>query len=837
MLLFILELSGQEFLGFSNNWYFGNRAAISFNTDPPTALADSPLNTQEGVATISDFEGQLLFYTDGITVWDRNNIPMPNGNASLLGNFSSTQSGVIVPNLMDPNLYYLFTTDELAGANGLSYSVIDLNLQGNGSAANPMGDVVLSERNIQLATPVTEKITAIVKSDNLGYWLIAHGWNNNDFLVFEVTCDGVNETPVISSVGPEHGGDMINAVGYLKATLGGEMLGVTNRLDNSVGLYDFDTETGVVSNYQRIVTPSTSLYGLEFSPSTEFLYIAGLDEIYQYNLSTQQQQSIPITGQAILNSNNVFRALQLGPDNRIYVSVRDLSYLSFIENSDESNASVTIEGIFLDIDNSGRACDFGLPNVFFFDQNPMNIVTASSCEGVPFIFNNEPFDPGDVYEVNLVSVDGCDSTIILDVALLENSSLDTQLSTCNNEPVTYNGEQLQGGTTTMFTFTNSIGCDSIETVTVLNENSIELQISESICSGESITINGENFSQGGSFTQILDNPNGCDTILSILIEENSNVVNSLFFELCENESIEINGVNFQAGQSEDFILQSASGCDSILTVMTSLVESVVTDLNEIICEGEQFILNNQTFDTEGTFTEIIPSSNGCDSIVILDLEVQPSLMSTQSIELCDGDTFQFGNETINTGGQFAQSFTSNTGCDSIVTLNVEVISPMNEERDFSFCEDDGIEINGIFFTESGTFIQDIIDDNGCQAELILNLTGQQCSECFPSILSNKISIQIYKNNHDSYKVEFSNEMFGTVSQVINSEKIPDILLLYTAITQNKLKENHESLIKKYIEKGILPSLTKKQSTALQYHMDSKFKHILSMKLNSSYRLF
>ena len=95
----------------ANIWYFGDRAGIDFNSGTSVALIDGQIDTQEGIATICDNQGEFLFYTDGNTVWDRNHNPMPNGNNSLNGHYSATQTAIIVPNLSDTNLYYIFTVD------------------------------------------------------------------------------------------------------------------------------------------------------------------------------------------------------------------------------------------------------------------------------------------------------------------------------------------------------------------------------------------------------------------------------------------------------------------------------------------------------------------------------------------------------------------------------------------------------------------------------------------------------------------------------------------------------------------------------------------------------
>ena len=79
-----------------NNWYFGEYAGLSFNTTPPTALTNGQLNTSEGCASISDKNGNILFYTDGMFVYDRTHTVMPNGSG-LMGNISSFNSAIIVP--------------------------------------------------------------------------------------------------------------------------------------------------------------------------------------------------------------------------------------------------------------------------------------------------------------------------------------------------------------------------------------------------------------------------------------------------------------------------------------------------------------------------------------------------------------------------------------------------------------------------------------------------------------------------------------------------------------------------------------------------------------------
>src|SRR4030095_1334601 len=133
-----------------NIWYFGDEAGIDFNSGVPVAITNSQMSTLEGCATICDVNGNLLFYTDGMTVWSSNQSIMSNGTG-LYGNYSATQSGVIVPQ-PGTSIYYVFTVDENIGF-GLRYSIVDISANGG------LGDVI-SKNNLLLGQS-SEKVTAV----------------------------------------------------------------------------------------------------------------------------------------------------------------------------------------------------------------------------------------------------------------------------------------------------------------------------------------------------------------------------------------------------------------------------------------------------------------------------------------------------------------------------------------------------------------------------------------------------------------------------------------------------------------------------------------------------
>src|SRR5436190_1863604 len=109
----------------TSKWFFGTNAGLDFVTNPPTILNNSAFTAFEGGASIADANGNLLFYTNANTVWNKTNTPMANGTG-LMGGLSSTQSSLIVKKPGSANLYLVFTQESQNQINGFRYSIVNM---------------------------------------------------------------------------------------------------------------------------------------------------------------------------------------------------------------------------------------------------------------------------------------------------------------------------------------------------------------------------------------------------------------------------------------------------------------------------------------------------------------------------------------------------------------------------------------------------------------------------------------------------------------------------------------------------------------------------------------
>ena len=185
----------------ANNWYFGSNAGLNFNNSPPVPIKTGKLSTQEGCAAISDKNGKLLFYTDGVSVWDNTNKVMPSGKG-LGGNYSATQSAIIVPRPgSSTSQYYIFTVDAWAGHSprstgngGLNLNLVDMTLHGG------LGDVTTKDQHI--ISPTCEKLTATMHCNGIDYWVVTHKWGSDSLEAYLLlTATGLSATPIVSHSG------------------------------------------------------------------------------------------------------------------------------------------------------------------------------------------------------------------------------------------------------------------------------------------------------------------------------------------------------------------------------------------------------------------------------------------------------------------------------------------------------------------------------------------------------------------------------------------------------------------------------------------------------------
>ncbi len=380
----------------ANVWYFGNKAGIDFNpifntpSGPAKALTTSAMNAPEGCATISDRNGNLIFYTDGDKVFDKTHTQIDSG---IGGDPTSAQSAIIVPVPGDETLYYIFTTQAISGTSQyeLRYSLFDLKLNA--------GKGAIVKKNILLFAKSTERITATAQ------WLIAHEYGNNTFRTYQITAQGIGE-PVYSEIGSVHSFNVPQqGEGYMKISPNNNLAVTlsTPGVSNIIELFQFDNSTGLLSNYRTIdlKEPNGQVYGVEFSPGGNkvFATVKGTPSpsvLFEYFIDSLNH---PYFKQRI-QQNGEFGALQAGPDGQIYMAVNGSNTLGTIQAVEDTTklSAFNLNGFNLA---AGTNSQLGLPNFIQIQGNAFGgpgFTFAGVCVGDTTRFVGTPTDAIDKFQ-------------------------------------------------------------------------------------------------------------------------------------------------------------------------------------------------------------------------------------------------------------------------------------------------------------------------------------------------------------------------------------------------------------------------------------------------------
>lgn len=347
LVLYCCVAWGQEY-DYNKVWAFGDSAGINFNTSPPTGITTA-IPGYEGTASVSAPNGQLLFYTEGRSVWSSNHVLMPNGtglmpNATLA---TTTQQAAIANIPGSTSQYYIFSLNDANGKR-LYYSRVDMNLNAG------LGDVIAGQKAIFMDSMLVEKML-LVPGNNCDTWLIVRS-TLGVYKAYHITSAGITTTPVLSAVGT--GAPQSYNYGYLVASRARQKIAASN---GGAELYDFDPNTGLLSNPLMIPPPQFSgYYGLCFSPDDSKLYAGAVSAgIEQFDITLSTPAAI-IASRTLI-TDNISRAMRLAADGKIYIPKELTDTMRSIDSPNLAGAACAYNslGVLLA---PGSVSMIGLPN-------------------------------------------------------------------------------------------------------------------------------------------------------------------------------------------------------------------------------------------------------------------------------------------------------------------------------------------------------------------------------------------------------------------------------------------------------------------------------------------
>jgi hypothetical protein len=480
-------------------------------------------------------------------------------------------------------------------------------------------------------------------------------------------------------------------------------------------IYNEINPTGTESLVSSGGCDSIIFIDLSFSePSTsELLYEGCIGDGYSITIGNNVYNELnPAGTETLLN--------ETGCDSIITVdlvflqtSASDIKYSGCIGDG----YSIEINGtIYNEINPSGietipnsNGCDSVITIDLQFSDQKTNFLTHQGCvgDGYSVTVNGTIYDETNPSgQETIITGDDCDSTVIIELEFGDYISTLLDTTVCTNDSVIVNGTVYNAANpagTEIYTAVN--GCDSIVEVNLAFQLPASGQELYSGCMGDGyfVSVNGTMYNESNPVgIENITTVAGCDSIVSIeLLFENccSSVIDTQHVSICEGEIYSFLGTDlYVSGNYTDTIFNaSGPGCDSIIFLELIVGDIVEILLKEEICEGEEFIFNNRSYLSSGSYTTTLLSSGSCDTIVSIDLIVYPlpyanagedqQLRCDQTSVVLQGSGSQgyryWGgpgileqeqnilNPRVQTEGMYILTITSSEGCESSDTMYVE----------------------------------------------------------------------------------------------------------------------------------------------------------------------
>jgi len=385
--------------------------------------------------------------------------------------------------------------------------------------------------------------------------------------------------------------------------------------------------------------------------------------------------------------------------------------------------TLTQSGVYTALLTNVNGCDSTITLTLTVREPDLTLIEASVCAGETYLFNGENLGAPGAYSALLVNSDGCDSLVILSLTVLPVSGSTLTASFCNGDTYTFNGEELSAGGVYTALLTSAVGCDSTVTLTLTELATSQTSFEATICEGEASPFEGEEYTESGIYEVIYTNAAGCDSTLTLTLTVLPNLGETLNVTICEEETYEFYGETLAESGVYTQVFPGSNGCDSTITLNLTVRLVDLTLLEETFCEGQTFLFNGENLTAPGVYTALVSNSDGCDSLVILNLSLSTGVSSEVTDFFCEGGSYDFNGQILTEAGVYTAMLTTEAGCDSTITLTLTLRDPDLTLLEETICEGQSYEFNGETLFAPGAYTALLTNSFGCDSLVILNLTA------------------------------------------------------------------------------------------------------------------
>jgi hypothetical protein len=346
----------------------------------------------------------------------------------------------------------------------------------------------------------------------------------------------------------------------------------------------------------------------------------------------------------------------------------------------------------------------------------------TGCAGTTIVYNSKSYTSAGVFADTLINYYGCDSIVTLTVSFTPAIATNIQQTICQGDTFLLNGNVYYETGTYYDTLTATSGCDSILSITITQLPLATGSVVLSSCFGDSAEYNGRFYSSTGTYTDTLTAGTGCDSIVTIQVTIDAQLASVVNFTICNNDSVLYNNNYYYTSGTFYDTLTATSGCDSFVTIVVTQLQTLSSNLNFTLCQGSSIDYNGQVYTVAGTYTDTLTATSGCDSIITIQIDALPASSSNVNLSICQGDSIEYNNITYTTAGSYTDTLAAATGCDSVLYINVSILPLITSTVNISICPGDSAFYNGTYYYTAGTYTDTLTSIYGCDSISLINIS-------------------------------------------------------------------------------------------------------------------
>ncbi|TRX53378.1 T9SS type B sorting domain-containing protein [Fulvivirga sp. M361] len=389
--------------------------------------------------------------------------------------------------------------------------------------------------------------------------------------------------------------------------------------------------------------------------------------------------------------------------------------------SPSGNFVWTSSNTYMDVIPNAVGCDSTITVNLTVNNSTSSTITETSCDNYTSPSGNFVWTNSNTYMDVIPNAVGCDSTITVNLTVNNSTSSTITEIACDSYTSPSGNFVWTSSNTHMDVVPNTAGCDSTITVDLTINSSTSSTITETVCDNYTSPSGNSTWTISGTYMDAIPNAMGCDSTITVNLTVNNSTSSAITEIACDSYTSPSGNFVWTSSNTYTDVIPNAIGCDSTITVNLTVNNSTSSTITETACDNYTSPSGNFTWTNSDTYTDVIPNSHGCDSLIAVVLTIQQSTSSTVTKMVGESYTSPSGNFIWTESGIYQDILSNSVGCDSVITVNLDIrtdlflptlFTPNGDQKNDAFIvrgNPDVEEINFTIFDRDGNKVFNTAD--------------------------------------------------------------------------------------------------------------------------------